>query len=227
VSRQRAGAIDERVSPGKLRIGGGGEKAPAIAIPACAEGGIADQLPRHAERHRMPAGGDKHHRARDAFDVFLEVRRARHRSARPSPDALPAAGTERLHHPGSIVRRVRLPDARHLESAPTQRFSNDDRIADTMQNIRRVAPQRAADGEHRDGARMILEAREIRHRIAVDRSRRARTSRRGRARLEIARQRQRPDRGVLIEVGVRIEGGDVEAGARRGFGGGAGGGADD
>jgi hypothetical protein len=62
---------------------------------------------------------------------------------------------------------------------------------------------------------MILEAGSVRDRVARDAPRRARRGLRAHAHAEIAPKRQAADRGVLVEIGERIDRRHPEAGSRR------------
>ena len=91
-----------------------------------------------------------------------------------------------------------------------------DRIAHAAEHLGRIPPQRAPGGERADGAGMILEAREVHDRVALDAPRGARRGVRGEA---VAPKREGAHRRVLVEIAERIDCRHREAGSRRRFGG--------
>jgi hypothetical protein len=97
-------------------------------------------------------------------------------------------------------------DVRRGEAAPAKRLRQQLRIADTAEDIARIAPERARLSEQGDGVRMILEVRAVGDRVAGDRLPFPRC---GIRRKPVA-ERYRVDRRMLIEIGERVDRGDGE-----------------
>ena len=105
---ERACRVHERLIARELRVACRGEDAAAISVSRRSEGVFADQLARHAERHRATAGRDEYHRTGRAVDELLPVTAARQaRAAAPLTHPVPAAGRQRLHEPAAAPASLR------------------------------------------------------------------------------------------------------------------------
>ena len=78
---ERARPVHERRI---ARVASRRKNVPAVPVSCGPEGAIADQLACHANRHRAPAGRDKHHRSGRPIHQLLQVAATRQAlSARP------------------------------------------------------------------------------------------------------------------------------------------------
>ena len=92
---ERARRVHER-RVARERVASRREDVPAVPVSRRSEGAVADQLARHAERHRAPAGRDEHDRAGRSLHELLQVAAARQtrRAELPGPHAVPAARSQ-------------------------------------------------------------------------------------------------------------------------------------
>ena len=103
---------------------------------------------------------------------------------------------------------------RNREAAFTQRSRESKRIANATEHRRGITPERAAPGECRNGVRVVLEARHVRDRVALNVARGVS----GGARRELSFERACGDQRMLIEIAEGVDGRDAKTSACRGFG---------
>src|SRR6266702_1724737 len=178
--------------------------------------------------------GGEHDRARYAGDALLQIAPARHTSARaspPSPSSAPssvpslprrdptaAARRVGFHEPSEPGRRAGRgePHLRRREAARHERLRHAERIPHPSQDPRGIAPQRAAPGEGFDGTGVVLEARDVAHRVARDTARRPRR-RAGAEPAGLARYHDGLRADAQVQVAKAVHGDDVVPRARGRF----------
>ena len=163
------------------------------------------------------------------FDELLQIAAARQaRAATPGPHAVPAPEASGLtsqaaRRSATALRRARTGGCRdgadvhlgHRASSSAKRVDDEKRIAHATQHIGCVSPQRPPRGERAHGARMILEAREVRDRVAFDVPGGARRFVWG----KFPRKRDTAHRRMLVEIAEGVDRRHRKAGLRRRFGG--------